>query len=72
MQTGNDLMLRLEIASADKRGNLAARFEIADDDDPQTRVGGSFITSYADVDAFRSSIARTMDNESEEAVLMGR
>ncbi|RSU46320.1 hypothetical protein [Sphingomonas sp. S-NIH.Pt15_0812] len=72
MQTGDDLMVRMEIASADKRGNLTARFEVADNDDPRNRVRGAFLTTYADVDAFRSSIARMMNNEIEEAVLIGR
>ena len=72
MQTGDDLMVRIEIASADKRGNLTARFEVADTNDPRNRVRGSFLTTYADLDAFRSSIARMMDNEIEEAVLIGR
>jgi hypothetical protein len=72
MQEGDDLILRLEVAAADKRGNLTIRFEVADDAEPRNRVRGCFLTNYPDLDAFRSSIARLMSNETEEAVLNGR
>ncbi len=72
MQEGDDLKLRLEVVPADKRGNLFLRFEIADDDEPEDRARGRFITNYPDVDAFRREIAGLMKNEVEEAVLNGR
>jgi hypothetical protein len=72
MQEGDDLILRLEIAPADKRGNLAVRFEVADDVEPQNRARGFFLTNYPDVDAFRVGIARLMNGEAEEAILNGQ
>ena len=38
MQEGEDLILRLEVAPANKRGDLAVRFEIADEDEPLSVV----------------------------------
>ena len=72
MQEGDDLKLRLEVAPADKRGNVFLRFEVADDEEPEDRARGRFLTNYPDVDAFRLQIARLMKNEVEEAVLNGR
>ncbi|TDW67603.1 hypothetical protein EDF57_102489 [Novosphingobium sp. PhB55] len=72
MQEGEDLKLRLEVATDDRRGNLSVRFEVADDDKPEDRARGRFLTNYPDVDAFRLEIARLMRNEVEEAVLNGR
>ncbi len=45
-QEGDDLILRLEVGPADKRGNLAVRFEVADDYEPANRARGSFLTNY--------------------------
>lgn len=72
MQEGDDLILRLEIAPANKRGDLAVRFEVADYDEPHNRARGSFTTNYPDLDIFRAGIARVMDSEAEEAILSGR
>jgi hypothetical protein len=72
MQEGEDLILRLEIAPANKRGDLAVRFEIADEHEPYCRTRGWFTTTYPNLDTFRSSIARLMDKEVDEAILMGR
>jgi len=72
MQEGEDLIVRLEIAPANKRGDLAARFVIADEHEPGCRASGWFITNYPDLDAFRAGIARLMDREAEEAILIGR
>lgn len=72
MQEGDDLKLRLEVAPADKRGNLFLRFEVADDDEPEDRARGRFLTNYPDLDAFRVEIARLMESEVEEAVLNGQ
>ena len=72
MQQGDDLILRFEIAPLDTRGNLVVRFEVADDHKPYNRTRGKFMTNYPDLDAFRISIAQLMDNEIEEAVLIGQ
>lgn len=71
-QDGDDLILRLEVSAADKRGNLAVQFEVADDYVPRNRVRGYFLTNYPELDAFRVSIARMMDNQAEEAILTGQ
>ncbi|KPF48238.1 hypothetical protein IP65_20695 [Novosphingobium sp. AAP1] len=72
MQEGDDLVLRLEIAPANRRGDLLVRFEIADDYEPQNRVRGRFLTNYPDLDAFRAGIKLLMSGEAAEAVLVGR
>jgi len=72
MQEGDDLILRIEIAAANKRGDLVASFVIADLHSRSSRVSDSFQTNYPDVEGFRLSIARMMDREVEEAVLEGR
>lgn len=71
MQEGDDLILRVEIAPASKRGDLIARIEIADDYEPQQRVRASFMTNYPQLETFRLEIARLMNNEIGEAVLTG-
>lgn len=72
LQEGDDLIIRIEIAPANKRGDLAVRFEVADHSEPHNRACGSFTTNYPDLDAFRSGIANLMDRESDEATLSGR
>ncbi len=72
MQEGDDLILQLEIAPHNTRGDLIVSFEIADDLEPRNRVRGSFLTNYPDVDLFRVEIARLMDGEVEQAKLIGR
>lgn len=72
MQEGDDLILRLEIAPENKRGDLAVRFEIADHCAPRNRVRGWFKTHYPDIDVFRTGIARLMNREDDVAVLTGR
>ena len=71
MHEGDDLIVRIEIAAANKRGGLAVRFVIADLDDVHERVVGSFPTTYGDLEAFRHAIANLMDQQVEEAVLVG-
>jgi len=68
----DDLILHLEVVPANKRGDLAVRFEIADDLEPNNRVRGSFVTNYPDLEVFRLTIARLMDGEEEDAFLTGR
>lgn len=72
MEEGDDLILRMEVSPADKRGNLLVRFELADDYQPQDRIRGHFMTNYPDVARFSDGIARLMSNEVEEAVLRGQ
>jgi hypothetical protein len=72
MQEGDDLRLRIEIAPANKRGDLSLRFEVADYDEPHNRARGCFTTNYPNLDAFRVGISRVMDRESDEAALEGR
>lgn len=69
---GDDLILRVEIASADKRGNIVVRFEVADYVEPAERVKASFLTNYPEIEAFRLEIAKLMDGDIDEAVLTGR
>jgi len=70
-QEGDDLILRIEIAPANPRGDLVVRFEISDDYEPRERARASFLTNYPDVEAFRSDIAALMDRKLDEAVLRG-
>lgn len=72
MQEGDDLILRLEIAPANKRGDLVVRFEVADDIEPNNRARGYFITNYPDIEVFRGSVARMMNREAQEAILTGQ
>ena len=53
MQEGDDLILRIDVSPADKRGNLLVRFELADDYHPQDRIKGHFMTNYSDLSRFR-------------------
>ncbi len=71
-QEGDDLIIRVGIAPADPRGNLRVSFEIADQDEPRSRVRAWFLTNYPDVETFRAQITALMDHEIGEAVLVGR
>ncbi|NKI99877.1 hypothetical protein FHW92_001937 [Novosphingobium sp. SG707] len=68
---GNDLIIRLEIVPFDSRGNLAVRFEVADDVEPQYRARGFFHTNYPELETFHLDIAQLIKGTTEEAVLMG-
>lgn len=72
LQVGDDLILRLEIAPENLRGDLKLSFEIADDFVPQERVRGSFLTNYPELESFRLDIAKLMDGLLDEAVLLGQ
>lgn len=72
MQEGADLILPLEIAPADKRGNLADSFVIADDFDPRDRVRGTFLTNYPNLAAFTVGIEQLMNCNVEKAILSGQ
>ena len=71
-QQGDDLILRLEVAAADKQGNLSVQFEVADDQRPRNRMRGYFLTNYPDLEAFRHGIAQMVCAGAEEAVLTGQ
>jgi hypothetical protein len=71
MQEGDGLILRVEVASADRRGTVAVRFEIADHVDPRSRARGQFTTNYPDIEGFSDEIVRLMNREVNEAVLHG-
>ena len=72
MQEGNDLILRLKVAPANRRGDLVVRFEVADDYKPENRVRGYFLTNYPQLEVFHHDIARLMDGEVNEAILLGQ
>ena len=72
MQEGNDLMLSVEIAPDNPRGDLRVRVELADYSEPAERLRTSFVTNYPDLESFRIGIANLMDRQSDEAVLTGR
>lgn len=72
MQEGDDLILRIEIAPKDSRGNLQVKFEIADQYEPCTRLRASFQTTYTEVDVFRNSIGQLMARKATRAVLTGK
>jgi hypothetical protein len=71
-QEGEDLIVRVEIAAADLRGNLRVSFEIADLHETQNRTRSAFPTNYPDVQAFSRQIAELMDGKLIEAILQGR
>jgi hypothetical protein len=72
MQEADDLILRIEVAPADRRGNLLVRCEVADQHAPRERVRASFLTNYPNVEAFRLNILSHMDGDINRAVLAGQ
>lgn len=71
-QEGEDLIIRVEIAPADLRGNLRVSFEIADLHETQNRMRSAFLTNYPDVLAFSRQVAELMDGKLIGAILQGR
>ncbi|RQW44107.1 hypothetical protein [Novosphingobium sp. LASN5T] len=71
MLEGDDLILGIEIAPANKRGDLIARIEVAYDREPQQRVRASFMTNYPQLETFGAEIAGLMNAGFGEAVLTG-
>jgi hypothetical protein len=74
MQEAEVLILRIEVAAANKTGDLTVQVEIADDTHdkgPRDRVRCSFRTNYPQIEAFSSAIAKVMDGETPEALLTG-
>ncbi len=72
MQEGDDVILRVEIAPANGRGDLIVLVEIANEHEQRERVRTSFLTNYPDLEAFRAEVAKLIEREIEEAVLSGR
>lgn len=68
---GDDLILSIEIAPANRTGDLVVRVEIGDDLERWARVRTSFLTNYPDLEAFRLAIGELMDRKIDEAVLGG-
>ena len=72
MQEGDDLMVSVEIGPDNPRGDLRVRVELADYNEPTERLRTSFLINYPDLEDFRLSIAKLMDRQADEAVLLGR
>ncbi|MFN3943871.1 MAG: hypothetical protein ACK4K7_02930 [Allosphingosinicella sp.] len=68
---GDDLILGLEIAAANRRGGLVARVEVADHLCPRHRLRTSFATSYAAVAAFAAALSAVVARTADAAVLSG-
>jgi len=72
MQQGDDLTSRFGIAPANRTGNLAIQFEVADDYAPCNRACGLFLSNYPDLEAFRLGDARLMNRKATAAIFTGR
>ena len=73
---GDSLVVSVEVAPADKRGNLSVQVWLRDyvengDGVPQNCVRTTFHTNYPEVENFRIAIAELMDGKAKEAVLVG-
>ena len=73
---GDTLVVSVEIAPADKRGNLSVNVWLRDyaemgEGKPANCVRTTFVTNYPEVEAFRLAIAKLMDRRVDEAVLVG-
>ncbi len=68
---GESLILRIEVAPANRRGDLKVEVEVADYVEPSERLRASFLTNYPQLEAFSGNIAKLMKRQTEEAVLTG-
>ena len=68
---GDALVVRIEVAPANSRGELEIRVEVADHHERWERVRTSFRTHYPQLEAFCSGIEKLMKREANEAVLLG-
>lgn len=73
---GNALVVSIEIAAADKRGNLSVKVWLRDhtemgEGEPSECLRTSFITQYPEIESFRIDIAKLMNGKAEEAKLLG-
>jgi hypothetical protein len=71
MQEGDDLIIKITIASKNATGDLSVSVEIRDEDEPSIRAQIAFRSGYPAVDLFRSDIIKLMAGEMEEAILHG-
>ena len=74
---GDSLVVGVEVAPADKRGNLAIQVWLRDyaengEGNPSNCVRTTFNANYPELETFRHAIARLMDGQIEEAVLVGQ
>lgn len=72
MHEADELIVGLEIAPANPKGDLRVRVELNEDHGGWGRVRASFETNYPDLEAFRLAIASMMDRKAKEATLRGR
>lgn len=68
---GDSLIIRIEVAPANPRGDLKVEVEVADHIEPTERLRASFLTNYPQLEAFSGSIEKLMKRQTEEAVLVG-
>jgi hypothetical protein len=68
---GDDLIVRIEIGPKDSLGELIARVEIADHNEPWKRIRTCFRTGYPALEMFQRDIAKLMACEAEVAILLG-
>jgi hypothetical protein len=69
---GDALVVNIQIAPANRRGDLKVSVDLADYVDAAERLRTSFLTNYPELEAFSASIDRLMKREVAEAVLPGR
>lgn len=74
---GDALVVSVEIAPADKRGNILVKVGLRDHTEmgegpPTECLRTSFLTHYSELEAFRLGIADLMDGKADEATLTGR
>jgi hypothetical protein len=68
---GDALVIRIEVAPANSRGDLKIGVELADHYERSERVRTSFHTNYPQLEAFSDSIEKLMKRNANEAVLLG-
>ena len=74
---GDSLVVSVEVAPADKRGNLSVQVWLRDYTEngerrPSNCVRTTFKANYPELESFRQAIARLMDGKIDEAVLVGQ
>lgn len=74
---GDSLVVSVEVAPADTRGNLSVQVWPRDHTEmgegkPTNCVRPTFKANYPELERFRHAIAQLMGGESEEAVLVGQ
>jgi hypothetical protein len=74
---GDALVVSVEVAPADKRGNLSVRVWLRDytengEGTPKNCIRTTFTTTYPELESFRHAIEQLMDGRVEEAVLVGQ